>query len=95
MNIERIAQKAGYKRITYYSHIKKKDLALSILNKYGAAINHDFSNDVPGMKALEFQEEDHSYAKTPDTLSEAIKDRDRWREKYYELLEKYQKLLEK
>ena len=89
-----VAQKAGYKRVTYYTHTKKEDLSFAILNKYARALGYDFSDDIPGMNSFVVQEEDHAYKKNPATLKEALQQRDHWRDKYYELLEKYQKLLE-
>jgi hypothetical protein len=90
-----VAQKAGYKRVTYYSHTKKEDLSFAILNKYARAIGHDFSDEIPGIEPFIVQEEDHTYKKDPATLKEALKQRDHWKDKYYELMEKYQSLLEK
>lgn len=95
LNIDTIARKAGYKRVTYYSHIKQRDLNLSILEKYGRAINHDFSSAVPALRELRVEEDESIYAKESIPLETALKQLQVWKEKYYELMEKYIKLVEK
>jgi hypothetical protein len=47
------------------------------------------------MNPFAVDEEDHPYKKNPTTLNEALQERDYWKDKYYELMEKYQRLLEK
>ena len=37
----------------------------------------------------------HVYNNEPATIGEAIKQRDEWKERYYALMEKYLKLVEK
>ncbi len=88
------AKKAGYKRSTYYLHIKQKDLDIKILKKYALAIKHDFSREIPAMNDFMLAEEDHPYGNDPTTMAEAIKQRDEWKEKYYALMEKYVKYVE-
>lgn len=94
LNIDVIAKKAGYKRGTYYLHIKQKNLNAGILKKYARAIGYDFSSELPEIMSSAFGEEDHVYKKQPLTLDEAIKQRDEWKEKYYALMEKYLKYVE-
>jgi len=86
-----IIKKAGYKsRSSYYTHIETKDLPLDILAKYGKAVDYDFSIDIPEMKTMESFLENES----PQTIQQAIKERDYWRDKYYNLLEKNNELLQ-
>ena len=40
------------------------------------------------------QEDDRAYKKDPATLKEALQQRDHWKDKYYELMEKYLILVE-
>ncbi len=94
MSIDFITQKAGYKRGTYYLHRKKESLSLDILKKYEKGLGNDFSEDIPEMAQFIVEEEDHIYKKEPATLKEALKEIDHWKDKYYELMEKYQRLLE-
>jgi hypothetical protein len=76
-------------------HIKQKDLNLDILKKYAKAIEYDFSNEVSGLETFVVGEEESVYKTKPKTLKDALKQRDEWKDKYYELMEKYQRLLEK
>ena len=47
------------------------------------------------MDSFTVQEEDHTYEKNPTTLKEALRERDEWRKLYYELMEKYVKIVKK
>jgi len=95
LKIEVVARRAGYKRVTYYSHIRKEDLSLAILNKYARAIGYDFSDEIPGMNSFVVEEKGHVYKTNPSTLEDVLEERNYWKDKYYEMMEKYQSLLEK
>ena len=89
-----IAKRAGYNRATLYNHFKTPDLSFGILEKYGKALGYDFTNVFPEMvKYIAFDDSNSSY---PDTLSfeQVLKQRDQWKDRYYTLLEKYNKLIE-
>lgn len=75
-------------------HIKKEDLSASILSRYAKAIGHDFSEDISEMGQY-VQEPEAVYGNEPRTLEEAIRQRNEWKEKYYALMEKYLKCIEK
>lgn len=94
LSIERITRRAGYKRGTYYLHIKQPQLAPSILFKYGRALNYDFSKDIPELTEFLTGEPDNIYSKDVANIEEAIRQRDEWKDKYYELLEKYLHLID-
>ena len=87
------AKRAGYSRSSYYNHILDPQLDFSILKDYGKAIRHDFSVDIPEMQTMHMEEDNETYVK-PATLEQAIKEAERWRQKYYNLLEKYHHLIE-
>lgn len=89
-----LAVKAGYKRGTYYLHIKDPDLSDAILNKYAKALDYDFSQDIPGIEKQLIDEPSTEYGNEPKTLQEAKVQTDFWRQKYYELLDKYVKVIE-
>lgn len=93
LNIEFVAKKAGYSRSSYYKHILDKELDFHILAVYGKALKYDFTEELPEMPKYLVEEPEQDYGKTP-TLKEALKQRDQWKDKYYELLEKYNKLIE-
>lgn len=90
LSIKVIIKKAGYKSTTsYYRHIQMADLSLEIVKRYGKALSHDFSIDIPEIKAIEAFIENEN----PKTIQEALKERDFWRDKYYAALEKNNELL--
>jgi len=88
-----IAKKAGYSRGSVYIHIANPELPAQILQDYGRVLRHDFSEDFPEI-AWKLAEESPELNDLPETIEEAIRQSDLWRNKYYALLEKYQKLLE-
>ncbi len=81
--------------MTYYLHRKKQDLPLHILAKYGIAIGHDFSEEIPEMAKFAVEEHQPEYSNEPKTLTEAIRQKNEWREKYFALLEKYLGIVDK
>ncbi len=96
VNINTLVKKVGYKnRASYYSHIAKPDLSLEILFAYARALKYDLSNDFPEVNQFLAEDPAVPYGKIPESLPEAIQLLDKWKEKYYLLLEKYSKLMEK
>lgn len=91
--IIKIANDAGYDQTTYYVHIKKADLSFDILYKYGKAMNHDFSMEIPEMEdylalnGLKKGSQKLSY----DELEIAYHI---MRDKYYALMDKYNELIQ-
>lgn len=83
----------GISRGTYYNHISDRYLSLETLFEYGKAIGFDFSKILPEIKQYRVEEPEVTF-KVPQTLEEAIEQRDMWREKYYQLMEKYHRLLD-
>jgi hypothetical protein len=92
INKEIIARKAGYERVTYYSHIKRKDLSLEILAKYAKALGHDFSDEIEGFGIAMVADAEAPYLGAPATIEEAIRQRDFYVKLYWEKLEQYRKL---
>lgn len=86
-------KRAGYSRNAYYKHIEDPDLDYHILILYGKAIMHDFTEEFPDMPKYLLSDPDETYKK-PQTLEEAIKVLDQWRERYYELMDKYNRMIE-
>jgi AcrR family transcriptional regulator len=93
LSITKVVKRAGYSRSSYYIHITDKLLPFDILREYAKALKHDFSAEFPEMGKLTVQEDEEDFG-DPDTLEKALKQRNNWRDKYYGLLEKYNKLLE-
>jgi hypothetical protein len=93
LNKEEVAIKAGYSRSAYYKHIENPNLDYHILMAYGKAIKHDFTIELPGMPKYLVNDPEENYGK-PASLEEAIRQIDIWKDKYVELLEKYNRLIE-
>lgn len=94
VNISQMVKRMGISRGTYYNHIQDPELSLEQLAKYGRVIGHDFSQQLPEMKRLVLEEPEGVY-KTPETLEEAIAQRDYWRELYYKTLQQLNQVLMK
>ena len=93
LNRKKIANKAEYSRSAYYKHIADANLDFHILMAYGKAMGHDFTEEFPEMPRYILEDPEESYIK-PVTLEQALHQRDMWRDKYLELLEKYNRLIE-
>lgn len=94
LSITEVTRRARYSRSSYYNHAEDPELPLEVLERYGRALKHDFSEEFPQINSLRLEEEEIEYGR-PDTFEKALQELDRYREKYYALLEKYNKLLEK
>ena len=90
VNISQMVKRMGISRGTYYNHKNDPNLSFELLAEYGKVLKHDFSQDLPEMKMLQLEEREVPYT-TPKTIEEAIEQRDFWREKYYQLMEKFHK----
>lgn len=93
INKEKVAVKAGYSRSSYYKHISNPDLDFHILTAYGKAMQHDFTEQFPDMPRYLVYDPEENY-RSPETAEDVARQRDSWRDKYYELLEKYNSLVE-
>lgn len=93
LNKEEIAKKAGYSRASYYKHIENPDLPYHILILYGRVIRHDFTQEFPEMPKYTLEDPEAQYG-TPKTIEEAVSIIESWKNKYIELLEKYNQLIE-
>jgi uncharacterized membrane protein YcgQ (UPF0703/DUF1980 family) len=93
-NKEDIAAKAGYSRSSYYKHIENPDLDFHILIAYGKALNHDFREEFPDMPQYLVEDTDAYYGRTAETLEEALQQKEYWKNKYIDLMERYTALIE-
>lgn len=93
MSIRDIVKKAGYSYPAFYTHIKNDDLDLSILARYSKALAHSFSDEIPEIS--EYLMEDKPSYGTELSYAELLRDRDKWRDKYYDAVEQYNKLAKK
>jgi len=93
LNKEEVATRAGYSRSSYYKHIDNPNLDYHILIAYGKAIRHDFTDTFPDMPKYLVEDPEEPYGQ-PQTIEEAIRQREVWKNKYIELLEKYYRMVE-
>ena len=96
VSIINLVKKVGYKdRASYYSHISKPDLSLEILFAYARVLKYDLRNEFPGVTQFLLEDQAVEYNAKPETLEEALELLAGWKDRYYALLEKYSKLMEK
>ena len=93
LSITLLVKRVGYSRSSYYNHILDPELDFAILEQYGKVLKHDFSVNFPDINKQVLQEDPEDYNK-PTTIEQAIKLAEKWKEKYYAVLEKYHQLLE-
>lgn len=90
-----IIQKAGYEsQSTYYKHISQADLPFRILYKYARAMNYSFSKELPDFKRWLKENNLPELGSANPELADLTNELNLWKNKYYELLEKYNTLLE-
>jgi hypothetical protein len=93
LSITALVKRVGYSRSSYYNHIFDPQLDFGILDQYGKVLKHDFSTNFPEMSNQLLQEDTEEYNK-PTTIEQATRMAEKWKGKYYALLEKYHELLE-
>ncbi len=96
LSVTKVVQKAGFSRSSFYNHTTDPELPVDILLKYGTVLRYDFIENFPELLGNHVKEIIPKYTaeSKAETIDEALKQRDAWREKYFELLEKYQAALE-
>lgn len=99
MQVTKLSEKLGYAVRTIYQHYDKETLDPEIIAKYGRALKHDFSKDIPELSAYInaeninlVREEQTPYGN--NALNEALNDRDKWKTIAYKHLEESKSLLE-
>jgi len=92
-SLTELSKRVDYDRTTVYRHFAKPDLDFSILIRYGKALNHDFTIEFPELESYFSHTEEPIHAYTPQTVAEALKERDHWKDKYIKLLEKHNALI--
>lgn len=93
ISIAQIARKIGYDRTTVYQHFNNDKLEYSTILKYGKALKHDFSVEFPDMLAYISLVEEPIAEYRAVSVSEALKERDYWKDKYIALMEKHNELI--
>ncbi|MEQ8548711.1 MAG: hypothetical protein RIC03_12415 [Cyclobacteriaceae bacterium] len=92
--ISAIARKAGYHPTMPYRHFKQPDLPTHIIRKYGRAMNYDFTDQIPEMAQDFVITESPFQEKKITSLEECLAEKEKWKEKYFQLLEKTNQMLQ-
>lgn len=96
MPITLLAKRAGYKnRASFYSHITEPHLSYEILFKYGKVLHYNFAEHFAEITNLDVHDPDMDYKKEPLTVEQAMVMIEKLKEQHYNLLVKYEHLLEK
>lgn len=85
MSLSEVARKAKVNRRSIYNWFQQPRLNVEIIKKIGCILNHDFSSEFPEYSLLK---RSHEYDAKPEP------DLSYWKNKYIDLLEKYNKLLD-
>ena len=96
ISITLLMVKIGYKtRGSFYAHINDPELSFDILFKYGKALHYNFGEHFAEMFDLYVQDSSADYKKEPLSLDHALVVIEKLKEQHYNLLVKYEQLLEK
>lgn len=85
ISISKVAKMLGKSRRWMYHTFESNNISIDVILEIGKIIHHDFSKDIKGLikyKLASDQSDDNNENKT-----------EYWRNKYVELLEKYNELL--
>lgn len=86
-----LSKTLSYSIDAIHHHIEMETLDFKLLSAYGEVLKYDFSVDFPEMVlSIATKESPHTEIMNYDEL---LKDRDHWKLKYIELLEKHNELL--
>lgn len=94
MNLRDIIENAGYKYSSFYVHIRRPDLPFQILERYGKAMSHDFTEQFPEMAEYVFNEDPIKYSRKLN-IDDLKKEHAKLQAKYDDLNDKYRNLLAK
>ena len=96
VNKTKLIKKIGYKhRASYYNHISQKQLSIDILQLYANALNYDLKPHFPDYDFVVAEDDVNSYYTQPADLEEAMVLLQKWKDRYYKLLDKYMGVMEK
>lgn len=93
VSIASLARKLEYDRTTVYQHFGNDKLDYTTIMKYGKALKHDFSVEFPDMLQYMSTVEEPLAEYRVTTVSEALQERDYWKDKYIALMEKHNELI--
>ena len=89
MPVKQVVSAMHLSRMSFYNHVKDKDLPREVLHEYGRSLCYDFSRDLTDIREI-----DHILSIEPSTLEEAIRQMEAWRERFYQLVEEFHAYLD-
>ena len=91
-----LVKRVGYKnRASFYAHIADRELSYDILFRYGRVLKYNFADHFSEMAGMNINDPDTDYRKEPLTLEQAVAIIDKLKEQHYNLLVKYEQLMER
>lgn len=94
ISLSEVGRRMGCDRSTVFRHTQKDTLDDAILLKYGRALDYDFTIDIPELFDSMKMVNEPSPEYRNRTYDELLSERDYYKDKYINLLEKYTKLVE-
>lgn len=91
LNLSQIAKKIKFSRSTIYRDFEKPDLSLDRLVQYGKVLEIDMSKYFP--EILGITSEPPAGYNSPKSYNELLDEAKYWKDKYIDILEKYNSLL--
>lgn len=89
-SITKLATRLGKSRRWVYDAFENRNLSIDVILEIGKVIYYDFSNDIEELKRFKINAQDSAqFAYQVDQTSAEF-----WKNKYLDLLEKYNRLLE-
>lgn len=96
ISLTALAKKAGYNQATIYRHFERDDLPNHIIIRWGKAMKYDFLVEFPDLAddLIHFHTTPNKNSDLEiNTREELVQKIEYWKEKYIDLLERYNKLL--
>ncbi len=92
VKISHVARKMNLDRGTVYRHMQDPNLPFDYIVRYGEALGFDFSTYFPELLGV-LRESPSSHQASPKSYDEWKSEAEYWKDKYIDLLEKYNALL--
>lgn len=92
ISITEVARRLGKSRRHLYNIFEDPNVSIDVILQIGKIIHHDFSSEIYDIQKL--SSEEHIYNDKDQNYSNSNQ-AEYWKNKYLELLEKYNKMLEK
>ncbi len=92
--ITKLAKKLGKSRKWVYLQFENSNVSIDNILEISSIIHHDFSNDIKELKKYKLQNEMQLSIESENVNKSKQTEIESWKNKYLELLEKYNRLLE-